>query len=531
MSRTSAITLILMLTVGFAAATASTDSTGCWTCAPNWYHWYDLGWSAPSNGDKCQCVQSTTTTTTASKVTTTTATPTTTRNCWTCPSGMKHWYDLGMNQPADACACVAVAATTTTATPTTTRNCWTCPNGYKHWYDLGMNQPADPCACVAVTTTVVPVATTTTTKSATTTTATPTTTRNCWTCSSGFSHWYDLGMAEPSDPCACVATTATTSKPASTAAATTRMQAFINAMTPTSTSLGSISFSPGIGSYSPSNPPPLSLVGTLMDNLISSTAYRTIMTYYIDAYTIPLAASKGLKVLGIIYIVPGQDNTALVNAAISVAKSYPDTLISISCGNEMGANYGLTDAVVSAVQQCTSMLRNAGVSQPIGVIDTYYSWCSQNEASCNVAWTAVSNNVDWIGLNDYPFWDNLYSGVTPCNSPTQAPQVTLSKHKKIASLYGKQVVITEFGWASAASGSSIKLSANYITGQQCGIANDANQKAMVQAMIDLYRSEGLPCNTFEAYREPWKGTSDIDVNRYWGICLGTAPYTCINAPK
>jgi exo-beta-1,3-glucanase (GH17 family) len=126
----------------------------------------------------------------------------------------------------------------------------------------------------------------------------------------------------------------------------------------------------------------------------------------------------------------------------------------------------------------------------------------------------------------------VYSGVWPCNTPATAPQITLSNHKTLKALYsGKQVVLTEFGWAAAATGTSIKVQANVITGQQCGVANDANQKALVQAMIDLYRTEGLPCNTFEAYREPWKGTSDEDVNRYWGICLGTSPYTCINAPQ
>ncbi len=531
---TLAITLLAVVTVAFADP--------CWTCAAGWSHWYDLGYAAPTNGDKCQCI----------RTPSSPSSPTST-SCWTCAPGWSHWWDLGLSNPTngDKCQCIqsytttaaptkqtSSPTTTTTQVPSTSRNCWTCSAGYKHWYDLGMEEPADKCACVAVENTVVPSSTKSVTTTTTKTPTTTTTSSPCWTCSAGWVHWYDIeGMAEPADKCACVqsgsssTTTTQASSKTTTAAPSSRLAAFLSAMTPTSTSTGSVSFSAGIGSYSPSNPPPLTLVSQLMDNLITNTKYRAIMTYYVDSYTVGLASEKGLKVLGIIYIVPGQDNTALINTAITAAKAYPDTLHAIACGNEQGASYGLTSAVVNAVAQCTSMLRAAGVVQPIGVIDTYYSWCSNDEGNCNTPWTAVTNNVDWIGLNAYAFWNNLYSGVFPCTSPANAGAQALANHQKIQNLYGKPVVLTEFGWASAPTGSSLTLTPNYITGQQCTVANDANQKAMVQATIDLYRENKMPCNTFEAYREPWKGTSDSDVNRYWGICLGVSPYTCLNAPQ
>jgi cathepsin B len=147
----------------------------------------------------------TTTTTTRAPTTTTTAAP-----CWTCPAGFVHWYDIGLPEPTDRCACVpapttSTAPTTTTAAPTTTTttsapttttttappttttttrapttvpNCWTCPAGYAHWFDLGLPEPLDKCACVAI--------------------------RNCWTCPPGLVHWYDIGLPEPADKCACV---------------------------------------------------------------------------------------------------------------------------------------------------------------------------------------------------------------------------------------------------------------------------------------------------------------------------------------
>lgn len=264
--------------------------------------------------------------------------------------------------------------------------------------------------------------------------------------------------------------------------------------------------------------------------MIASTKYRTMLMYYIDSYTIQVAAQKGLKVVGIIYTVPGQDNANLINTAIQVTRQYPDTIISLACGNEMGANYGLTDAVVNAVSQCVTALRSANLNKPIGSIDTYYSWCSRSEKPCN-KWSAVGDLVDWIGLNDYPYYDNTYSGTWPCVTHTQAAQVTLGKHQTVSSLYGKPVVLTEFGWPSAPTGTSIMSQVNVITGSQCGVANAANQKVMVQSVIDLYRKNSLPCNTFELFKESWKGSGDTHAETQFGICSGTAPYDCVSQPN
>jgi spore coat protein A len=86
----------------------------------------------------------TTTTTRAPTTTTTTIAPTTTTvapyQCWTCPAGYKHWWELGMQEPADKCACVATQSV----------SCWTCPAGWAHWYEVGWMAPTngDQCQCV-----------------------------------------------------------------------------------------------------------------------------------------------------------------------------------------------------------------------------------------------------------------------------------------------------------------------------------------------------------------------------------------------
>ncbi|KAL0488818.1 hypothetical protein AKO1_009107 [Acrasis kona] len=66
--------------------------------------------------------------------------------CWTCPSGLIHWYDAGIPTApgGDRCACV----------PTSNRGCWTCPAGQIHWFDAGLSTApgGDRCACVPMST-------------------------------------------------------------------------------------------------------------------------------------------------------------------------------------------------------------------------------------------------------------------------------------------------------------------------------------------------------------------------------------------
>jgi cathepsin B len=97
---------------------------------------------APTTTTRAPTTKAPTTTTRAPTTTTTRAPATTTkaqRDCWTCPAGFVHWYDIGLPEPSDKCACVPDPAS---------RNCWTCPAGYVHWYDIGLPEPSDKCACV-----------------------------------------------------------------------------------------------------------------------------------------------------------------------------------------------------------------------------------------------------------------------------------------------------------------------------------------------------------------------------------------------
>jgi len=543
----------------------------CWTCSPGYVHWWLGGHSNAPGGDKCACVvKQSSTPTISTKAPSPANTPT---DCWTCSPGYSHWWLMGHSSApyGDRCACVknnnsptttkTPTHTTTTPAPTTTRtpsagtptDCWTCSPGYVHWWLAGHQSApnGDRCACVvnnSPTTTKLPSQTTTRSPSPTTTKI-PTT--NCWTCSPGYKHWFELGLSKPTDECACFPIGGLVPAPAPPASGggssnpgwnnsgpyakyTGRMRTFVNAMTPGASDTGSVSFSAAVAPYSPWNPPPEALINQLLSILRAQTKFKTLVMYYIDQWTVPIIARHGYQMTGIVSLVVGGDNSGVINAAINMAKQYPDTIVGIACGNELAHQSGLTWNVVYTVTNCIQRLKEAGVVQPVGVMDTFHTWCSENESGCNTRWSAVSDHADWLGVNIYPYWNNVFSGNWPCNYYTDAALRTMEAHKRLINLYSdKPVVVTEWGWPGAPDGQTIVSPPNYVTGQQCGICNNANQKVMVQNMIDLYRQYQLPGNCFSAFREEWKGQGGgvTTIETQWGICSGHAPYNCMGAPQ
>ncbi|KAL0480748.1 hypothetical protein AKO1_006933 [Acrasis kona] len=149
-------------------------------------------------------------TTTTPAPTTTTAAPTTEAptnsptppglNCWTCPPGYQHWWELGLSQPSDRCACILIMPPATTSTPLSDdRGCWYCPKDWSHWYDLGLSTQTngDRCQCIYVGR-----------KSILATTPAPAQLdeNGCMVCEVGWLHWYELGLTAPTnqDKCQCI---------------------------------------------------------------------------------------------------------------------------------------------------------------------------------------------------------------------------------------------------------------------------------------------------------------------------------------
>ncbi|KAL0486501.1 Snaclec subunit [Acrasis kona] len=120
----------------------------------------------------------------------------------------------------------------------------------------------------------------------------------------------------------------------------------------------------------------------------------------------------------------------------------------------------------------------------------------------------------------------------PCQPASNAANQTIFRFNALRAASPKPVILTEFGWPGNRQGmGDIVSTANVYNGQQCGIANLNNQRQVNQQIIDLCARNNLPCSLFASNNEPWKGNGNAnDVNNFWGICSGVAPYDCFNVP-
>ncbi len=286
-----------------------------------------------------------------------------------------------------------------------------------------------------------------------------------------------------------------------------------------------VAFSPYVGNITPDYGPRPSkeLIDTLLDKIVKDTPFRCIMTYgVLDGldYTFTAAKARHLKVIAILWIdKDSKVNSQSISTGIYLARTFPDTIIKLSCGSEVRTRHGYT--LDSEISRCLQALREAKIKQPITTIDTWWEWCNR---SLHCEKTLFSDQVDWVGINIFPWWENLYSSLYPCTSAAQAADFHLARlHEVRATHPGKDVIITEFGWPNGPEKTSATHSK---TGYDCGIASADNQALVVQSTFKKLAKEHFSGVAFEAFSEDWKSNNEGNFGNYWGLCQGQPPFTC-----
>ncbi len=276
-------------------------------------------------------------------------------------------------------------------------------------------------------------------------------------------------------------------------------------------------FSPYVGELNPNYGPHPSkeLINQLLDTLVKQTPFRCIMTYGVlnGLDTIFTAAEEHhIKVIAILWL----DDDPAINSqsiakGIEVAKAFPKTIVKLSCGSEVRTRHG--NAFDGEITRCIDGLRKAGVTQPITTIDIWWEWCNR---SLTCAQTSFASQVDWIGVNIYPWWDNKFSGIYSCISAEKAADFHIERLEEIHRTYpGKEVVVTEFGWPYGPEGGT---EINLKTGQHCGIASKKNQMLVVQSTFKKLAKKKWSGVMFEAFSENWKPGDEGGFGSHWGIC-------------
>lgn len=282
-----------------------------------------------------------------------------------------------------------------------------------------------------------------------------------------------------------------------------------------------VAFSPYVQGYDAEfgpHPPP-AVIDQLLNVLITQTDYRCIKVFgVLDGldYIAQAAQKRGLKVFQIIWLGTNfSDNDKSIERGIQLAKTYPKTIVRLSCGSEVRSHHGHT--LDSEIKDCINRLKAAGVAQPITTIDSWWEWCMRPVTPGSCTTSDLAPLVSWIGINVFPWWENTESTLFPCTTAAQAPQFHIDRMQNVMRAHpGKTVILTEFGWPAGPSGHT----------RGCGTASKTNQDVVIKETIRKLDERGWQGVIFEAFKEPWKKRVEGVVGDQWGRCAAALPYTC-----
>jgi exo-beta-1,3-glucanase (GH17 family) len=172
------------------------------------------------------------------------------------------------------------------------------------------------------------------------------------------------------------------------------------------------------------------------------------------------------------------NNQVEIDNIISIAKKGYGDMIAI--GNEVLLREDLeVEELIDYIQQVKQAVPNI----PVGYVDAYYMY---------VNYPKIVDACDVISVNCYPFWEHC---------PLDISVEFMKKMYELAVKHskGKQVIISETGWATKSNHAQTKAN----------IANEENQK-IFNSVIDKWTEKNqITCFFFEAFDEPWKGSTEV----------------------
>lgn len=185
-------------------------------------------------------------------------------------------------------------------------------------------------------------------------------------------------------------------------------------------------------------------------------------------------------------------NDQQIDRMIELANQYSEIVFSVSIGNEATVEW--SDHQVS-VQRLISFVRRIKKSakQPVTFCENYVPWIGKLEA--------LVAELDFISLHTYPVWE--YKTIEDALAYTKHNYNTVAKYYP-----EKPVFITEAGWTTNSNGRGIDP----------WNASQEFQSKYYSQLIEWSRKRKILTFVFEAFDEPWKGSSDpLEPEKHWGV--------------
>ena len=187
-----------------------------------------------------------------------------------------------------------------------------------------------------------------------------------------------------------------------------------------------------------------------------------------------------------------QKNKEELDRAILWANRYESIVDVVSVGNEATVDW--TDHLIDpeTVKAYAAYLRSR-IPQPVTFCENYVPWLDKLKS--------LAQELDLIAIHTYPVWE--YKTVT------EAMDYTRKNYEVVQAAHpGKQIIITEAGWATASNGRGIPP-------ENVG---ELYKEAYLRELLEWAERESILVYIFEAFDENWKGSDHpLEPEKHWGI--------------
>ena len=185
-------------------------------------------------------------------------------------------------------------------------------------------------------------------------------------------------------------------------------------------------------------------------------------------------------------------NVEQINKLIRLANAHPETVFSLSAGNEATVHWTDHYVPVERVIEYVRMIKREA-RQPVTFCENYVPWLDQLDG--------LAQEVDFISIHTYPVWE--YKNIH------EALDYTKQNYYSVAERHPeKTVVITEAGWATNSNGKGIDPDN----------VSQGHQEFYYNELMNWTAEEQILCFVFEAFDEPWKGSHEpLEPEKHWGL--------------
>jgi exo-beta-1,3-glucanase (GH17 family) len=185
-------------------------------------------------------------------------------------------------------------------------------------------------------------------------------------------------------------------------------------------------------------------------------------------------------------------NEMRVQRLIDLANQYPQTIVSLSVGNEACVDW--TDHCVS-VERVIEFAQKVkkGARQPVTFCENYATWPNKL--------MPLTDEIDFISIHTYPVWEYKHMN--------EAIDYTIENYESVAGNYPNiPVVISEAGWSTSSNGRSINQEQ----------ASEENQMTYFSKLMEWADKNKVLVYFFEAFDENWKGSDHPnEPEKHWGL--------------